>query len=87
MGCLYGVPAANCSLMSWRSKIHVRAAKIIYGRDWYTPSDQVLAQSNWPTVKDLCEYRLLYVSTRLFLITFLPVPIMKLFTKYEFNSK
>ena len=44
MGCLYGVPAANCSLMSWRSKIHVRAAKIIYGLDWYTPSDQVLAQ-------------------------------------------
>ena len=44
MGWLYGVPAANCSLMRWTSKIHVRAAKIIYGLDWYTPSDQVLAQ-------------------------------------------
>ena len=25
-------------------KLHVCAAKIIYGLDWYTPSDQVLAQ-------------------------------------------
>ena len=23
MGWLYGVPAANCSLMSWRSRIHI----------------------------------------------------------------
>ena len=44
----------------------IAAAKIIYGLDWYTPSDQVLAQSKWPTVQDLYEYRLLYVSTRLF---------------------
>ena len=31
-------------------RIHVRAAKIIYGLNWYTPSDHVLAQSKWPTV-------------------------------------
>ena len=52
------------SLFDELEKIHVRAAKIIYGLDWHTPSDQVLARSKWPTVKDLCEYRLLYVSTR-----------------------
>ena len=44
------------SLFDELEKIHVRAAKIIYGLDWYTPSDQVLAQSKWPTVKDLYEY-------------------------------
>ena len=34
----------------------------MYGLDWYTPSDQVLAQSKWPTVKDLYEYRLLILA-------------------------
>ena len=38
------------------------AAKIIYGLDWYTPSDQVLAQSKWPTVQDLYENRLLMLA-------------------------
>ena len=54
------------------------------GLDWYTPSDQVLAQSKWPTVKDLYEYRLLMLAHGCF-YNFLPVPIMKLFTKYDCN--
>ena len=57
---------------------------VTYGLDWYTPSDQVLAQSKWPTVEDLYEYRLLILAHNCF-YNFLPVPIMKLFTKYECN--
>ena len=53
---------------------------------WYTPSDQVLAQSKWPTVQDLYENRLLMLAHDCF-HNFLPVPVMKLFTKYECNSK
>ena len=56
---------------------------VIYGLD-YTPSDQVLAQSKWPTVKDLYEYRWLMLAHDC-LCNFLPVPFMKLFTKYECN--
>ena len=63
-------------------KLHVCAAKIIYGLDWYTPSDQVLAQSRCSTVKGLYKYRLLMLAHDSF-YNFLPVPIMKLFTKYE----
>ena len=66
------LPSVTYGLVVWGScgeslfdeleKIHVRAAKIIYGLDWHTPSDQVLAQSKWPTVKDLYEYRLLMLA-------------------------
>ena len=72
------------SLFDELEKIHVRAAKIIYGLDWYTPSDQVLAQSKWPTVKNLYEHNLFMLAHDCF-YNFLPVPIMKLFTKYECN--
>ena len=72
-------------LFSWEDTyIHVHAAKIIYGLDWYTPSDQILAQSKWPSVKDLYEYILLMLAHDCF-YNFLAVPIMKLFTKYESN--
>ena len=57
---------------------------LTYGLDWYTPSDQVLAQSKWPTVEDLYKYRLLMLAHNCF-YNFLSVPIMKLFTKYECN--
>ena len=63
------LPSVTFGLVVWGScgkslfheleKIHVCAAKIIYGLDWYIPSDQVLAQSKWPAVEDLYEYRLL----------------------------
>ena len=50
------------SLLDELEKINVRAAKIIDGLDGYTPSDQVLAQSKWVTVKELYEYRLLILA-------------------------
>ena len=66
------LPSVTYGLVAWGScgkslfdeleKIHVRAAKIIYGLDWHTPSDQVLVRSKWPTVKDFYEYRLLMLA-------------------------
>ena len=50
----------------------------------YTPSDQVLAQSKWPIVKDFYEHRLLMLAHDCF-YDFFTVPIMKLFTKYGCN--
>ena len=52
-----------------------------HGLDWYTPSNQVSAQSKWPTVKDLYEYRLLMLA-QLFTCSYYS---MKLFTKYVCN--
>ena len=71
MGWLYGVPAANRFLISWRRYIYV---PLISSMAWTgTPSDQVLAQGKWPTVKDLYEYRSLMLAHDCF-YNFLPVP-------------
>ena len=80
---VWGSPCGK-ALFDELEKIHVRAADVISGLDWYTPSNQVLAQSKWPIVKDICEHRLLMLAHDCF-YNFLPVPIMKLFTKYECN--
>ena len=88
------LPSVTYGLFVWGScgkslfheleKIHVCAAKIICGLDWYIPSDQVLAQSKWPTVEDLYEYRLLMSAHDCF-YNFSAIPVMKLFMKYECN--
>lgn len=83
MGWLYGVPAANRSLMSGRSYMYA-PQRSFYGLDWYTPSDQVSAQIKCSTVKGLYKYRLLMLAHDSF-YNFLSVLIMKLFTKYECN--
>ena len=82
MGWLYGVPAANRSLMSGRSYMYA-PQNSFYGLDWYTPSDQVSAQIKCSTVKGLYN-RLLMLAHDSF-NNFLSVLIMKLFTKYECN--
>ena len=79
MGWLY---SWGRSLFDELKRIHVRASKIIYGLDWYKPSDKVLVLSKWPSVKGLCEYRLFMLAHDCF-YSFFPVPIMKLFPKYE----
>ena len=79
MGWLY---SWGKSLFDELKRIHVRASKIIYGLDWYKPSDKVLVLSKWPSVKGLCEYRLFMLAHDCF-YSFFPVPIMKLFPKYE----
>ena len=38
------------TLLSELERIHVRAAKLIYGMDWYTPSEEVLARAEWTTI-------------------------------------
>ena len=55
-------------------RIHIRAAKIIYGMAWCTPSDEVLVNCNWFTIKRSYEFRLLS-----------PELVKQLFTKYNSN--
>ena len=80
---LYGCSCGK-SLFDVLEKIHVRAAKTIYNLDWYTPSDQVLAQSNWSTTNCLYVYGLLSLAQDCF-YDFLPTPIKQLFMKYHCN--
>ena len=72
------------SLFDELEKIHVRAAKTIYNLDWKTPSEQVLAQSNWFTINWLYECRLLSLAHDCFYVSS-PVPIKQLFTIYDCN--
>ena len=66
-------------------RIHIRAAKIIYGtRDWCTPSDEVSVNCNWFTIKRLYEFRLLLLAHKCF-YDLSPEPVKQLFTKYNSN--
>ena len=66
------IPSVTYGLMIWGScgktlmdeieKVHVRAAKIIYGLDWCTPSEQVLATAKWNTIKNINSRRLLCLA-------------------------
>ena len=50
----------GAALFSELEKIHVRTAKLIYGLDWLTPSDEVLLQTKWKTLKQMYIRRVLY---------------------------
>lgn len=41
------------------SVIHVRATKLIYGLDWYTPSVEVLRKVKWNTLRQMYLSRIL----------------------------
>ena len=85
------LPSVTYALILWGScektifdeleRIHVRAAKIIYGLDWYTPSDKVLAHANWFSLYDLYKLRLLLLAHKCSYRT-APVSIQKFFKKY-----
>ena len=85
------LPSVSYALILWGScgktlfdeleRIHVRAAKIIYGLDWYTPSDKVLAHANWFSLYDLYKLRLLLLAHKCSYGT-APVSIQKFFKKY-----
>ena len=47
------------SLLSELEKIHIRAADLIYGLDWPTPSDEVLLLTKWKTQKQMYIRRVL----------------------------
>ena len=72
------------TLFNELERIQVRAAKIIYGLDWYTPSDEVLAHANWFSLYHLYKLRLLMLAHKCFYGT-APVSIQKYFKKYTFK--
>ena len=88
------LPSVTYTLVVWGScgkclfdkleRIHIRAAKIIYGMDWCTPSNKVLVNCNWFTIKHLYEFRLLLLAHRCF-YDLSPEPVKQLFTKYNSN--
>ena len=61
--------------------IHVRAAKIIFNLDWYTPSKEVLAAAKWNTLETMYEKRLLVLAHQAY-YHLLPCPMNCLFVKY-----
>ena len=81
---LYGCSCGK-SFFNVLEKIHVPAAKTIYNLDWYTPSDQILARSNWSTTNCFYEYhRLLSLAHDCF-YDFSPTSIKQLFREYDCN--
>ena len=86
MGWLYGVPATNRSLMIWTRYMYLPKRSSMAWIGTPAPSDQVLAQSKWPTVKDLYEHRLLMLAHDcFFFLTFYPFLLWSCFTKRECN--
>ena len=61
--------------------IHVRAAKIIFNLDRYTPSKKVLAAAKWNTLETMYEKRLLILAHQAY-YNLLPCPMNCLFVKY-----
>ena len=51
--------SCGTSLFIESEKIHVHAAKFIYGLDWLTPSDEVLLLTKWKTLKQMYIRRVL----------------------------
>ena len=47
-------------------KNHVRAAKIIFGFEWYTSCDKVLDHANWFSLNNLYDLKLLLLAHRSF---------------------
>ena len=45
--------SCGAALFSELEQIHVRVAKLIYGLDWLTPSDEVLLQTKWKSLKQM----------------------------------
>ena len=43
-------------------RIHVRAAKVIFGLDWYTSGKDVLAKVKWFTLNTMYKQQLLYLA-------------------------
>ena len=45
--------SCGAALFSKLEKIHVRAANLIYGLDWLTPSEEGLPQTKWESLKQM----------------------------------
>ena len=60
--------------------MHIRAAKIIYGLDWYIPGQEVLALTKWNTIRTMFNRKLLSVRYNCYYGQS-PVALQSLFTK------
>ena len=65
-------------------RIHVRAAKVIYKLDLQTPTEDVLAQTNWKPLEKLYSQRLLFLAQNCY-YGYSPIPLQSLFAKYFSN--
>ena len=94
------LPSINYGILVWGScgktlfneleKIHVRAAKVILGLDWYTPKRDVLAKAKWFTLKTMYKQQLLFFSYKHY-YNLLTTEMQSLLTKrshrYELRDK
>ena len=61
-------------------RMHVRAAKFIFGLDWCTPTEEVRTKYNWKTLKN-AYLKLLVILVHKCNYGNAPVPVQELFTK------
>ena len=94
------LPSINYGILVWGScgktlfneleKIHVRAAKVILGLDWYTPGKDVLAKAKWFTLNTMYKQQLLFFSYKHY-YNLLPKEMQSLLIKtshsYELRDK
>ena len=88
------LPSITYELVIWGScgktlfdeleRIHVRAAKVIYKLDLQTPTEDVLAQTNWKPLEKLYSQRLLFLAQNCY-NGYSPIPLLSLFAKYFSN--
>ena len=69
---MIGVIWGSCGkiLVSELERIHVRAAKLIYSMDWYTPSEEVLARAGWTTIGHMYSQKMLLLAYKGYLFLF-----------------
>jgi hypothetical protein len=84
------LPSITYGILIWGScgktmfneleRIHVRAAKVIFGLDWYTSGIDVLAKVKWFTLNTMYKQQLLYLAYKNY-YNLLPATLQSLFIK------
>ncbi len=84
------LPSITYGILIWGScgktmfneleRIHVRAAKVIFGLDWYTSGKDVLAKVKWFTLNTMYKQQLLYLTYKNY-YNLQPATLQSLFIK------
>ncbi len=84
------LPSITYGILIWGScgktmfneleRIHARAAKVIFGLDWYTSGKDVLAKVKWFTLNTMFKQQLLYLAYKSY-YNLLPATLQSLFIK------
>ena len=94
------LPSITYGILIWGScgktlfdeleRIHVRAAKVIFGLDWYNAGKDVLAKAKWFTLNSLYKKQLLYLAYKNY-YNLVSATLQSLFIKtghrYELRNK